>query len=359
MSRPTTRAAVSAISTLSGWASMVRSIDVPPVLMLPVSASLTKTPASGHRIGREALALEDLLGVLVELDPGEDLLVADAAAGVRVRDLDQLADRPLAVAGDAGGDALRDRRDLAADHEAAVVAAGDEGLDDDVAAAALVAGLRPGGRGRRPRPAGPGDAAAVVAVQRLDDAREADAPGGADRVVLRVDDLRARHGQAGGVQEPVGELLVGRDVDRDAAGAAGHRGPDSLLVDALAQLDQAVPVEADERDVADRGLVEERLGGRAEGEALGEADQALQLRLVVEGERGVVGGDQVVDERDGLLAGLDPDLLLAVLEDDVVAAVLAGAARLAVADQRCRRGSAARARCAPPRGPPRCPRGGG
>ena len=44
-SRPTIRAAVSAISTLSGCASMVRSIEVPPVDMLPVRASLTQVPA--------------------------------------------------------------------------------------------------------------------------------------------------------------------------------------------------------------------------------------------------------------------------------------------------------------------------
>ena len=46
-SSPTTRAAISAISTLSGWASSVRSIDVPPVDMLPVSASLTRSPFGG------------------------------------------------------------------------------------------------------------------------------------------------------------------------------------------------------------------------------------------------------------------------------------------------------------------------
>ena len=47
MSSPTTRAAVSAISMLSGWASIVRSIEVPPVDMLPVRASFTNAPASG------------------------------------------------------------------------------------------------------------------------------------------------------------------------------------------------------------------------------------------------------------------------------------------------------------------------
>ena len=44
-SRPTICAAVSAISTLSGCASIVRSIEVPPVDMLPVSASLTRVPS--------------------------------------------------------------------------------------------------------------------------------------------------------------------------------------------------------------------------------------------------------------------------------------------------------------------------
>jgi hypothetical protein len=50
-SRPTTWAAVSAISTLSGWASIVLSIEVPPVDMLPVSASLTQAPSGGTSSG--------------------------------------------------------------------------------------------------------------------------------------------------------------------------------------------------------------------------------------------------------------------------------------------------------------------
>ena len=46
-SRPTIWAAVSAISMLSGWASIVRSIEVPPVDMLPVRASLIHVPSGG------------------------------------------------------------------------------------------------------------------------------------------------------------------------------------------------------------------------------------------------------------------------------------------------------------------------
>ena len=47
MSRPTIRAASSAISTFSGCASKVRSMEMPPVDMLPVRASLTISPFSG------------------------------------------------------------------------------------------------------------------------------------------------------------------------------------------------------------------------------------------------------------------------------------------------------------------------
>ncbi len=47
MSSPIIRAASSAISTFSGWASKVRSMEMPPVDMLPVSASFTVSPSAG------------------------------------------------------------------------------------------------------------------------------------------------------------------------------------------------------------------------------------------------------------------------------------------------------------------------
>ena len=268
MSRPTTRAAVSAISTLSGWASSVRSMDVPPVDMLPVSASLTKAPSGGTSSGVRPWAREDRLGVRIEPDAGEDLLVADAPARVGVGDVHELADRVLAVAGDAGRHAFGDRRELAADHEAAVVAAGDVRLHDHVAAAALAQRLGPGGADGGLVPQVQRDAPAVVAVEGLDDARVAQAAGRGDGLVLGLHHLRARHREARGVEEAVGQLLVRRDVDGDAARAAGHRGADPLLVDALAELDEGVAVEAHVRDVAAGGLVDERLRGGSEGEPL-------------------------------------------------------------------------------------------
>jgi hypothetical protein len=46
-SRPVTWAASSAMSTFSSCASQVRSMEMPPVDMFPVAASLTKAPSSG------------------------------------------------------------------------------------------------------------------------------------------------------------------------------------------------------------------------------------------------------------------------------------------------------------------------
>ena len=176
------------------------------------------------------------------------------------------------------------------------------------------------------------DAAAVVAVERLDHAREAEPLGGRDRRLLVVDDVGARDRQAGRVEEPVGQALVGRDVDPDRRGQRGHRRPDPLLVDAVPELDQRVAVEADERDVAADRLVDERLRRRPERLPLGEADEPLHLRREVEEEVGIVGRDEVVDQGDRHPAGLEPDRLLAVLVDAVVLADRPGRARLAVAD---------------------------
>ncbi len=176
------------------------------------------------------------------------------------------------------------------------------------------------------------DAAAVVAVERLDHAREAEPLGDRHGRLLVVDDVGARDGQAGRIEEPVGQALVGRHVDPDRRGQRRHRRPDALLVDAVPELDQRVAVEPDERDVAADRLVDERLGGRPERLPLGEADEPLHLRREVEEVVGIVGRDQVIDQRDRHPAGLQPDGLLAVLVDAVVLADRPGRPRLAVAD---------------------------
>ena len=211
-SRPTTRAASSAISTLSGWASNVRSMEMPPVDMFPVSASLTITPGVGHGVHGQALGRDERHGRIVDLDPGEHLLVPDAAARVGVGRLDQLGDRALPVADHVRRHPLGDGGDPPADDQEPVVVAGDEALDLQVAAAGLrlgrvEAGLQLGVVGEVEH-----HAAAVVAVQRLDDHRVADPPGHPQGAAQRAHRVALGHRQPGGAQQLVGEVLVAGDV---------------------------------------------------------------------------------------------------------------------------------------------------
>ena len=166
-SRPTTRAASSAISTLSGCASRVRSIEMPPVDMFPVSVSFTWTPSGGTSVMREALLADQLDRGVVHLDPGQHLLVADAAARVGVGLVDQLAHGADAVADDVRRHPLGQGDHPPADDEDPVVLAGDERLDHDPAAPGLL--LRGGERGADVVGVLQVEhhAAAVVAVQRL------------------------------------------------------------------------------------------------------------------------------------------------------------------------------------------------
>ena len=230
----------------------------------------------------EALRPQERLGRLVEGDPGEHLLVADAPSRIGVGGVHELADRVLPVAHDRRGDPFGDRREATADDEHAVVVAVDVRLDDDVARPALAQRARERGPDRLLGPEVEVHAPAVVSVERLDHAREAELLRGRDRLVFRAHHLGARDGQAGRVEEPVREALVGRDVDADGRRPRGHRRPDPLLVDALAELDERVPVEPDVRDVAAHRLVDEGLGGRPERAPLGQPDEPLQLRQQIE-----------------------------------------------------------------------------
>ena len=207
--------------------------------MLPVSASLTNAPAGGTSSGvkpwpaRTASAFaSSLMRVRTFSCPmprrGSALVISTSSRTVR-------SPSPVTLAGTRSATAAS----RAADHEAAVVAAGDVRLHDHVAAAALAQRLGPRGADGGLVPQVQRDAPAVVAVERLDDARVAQAAGRGDGLVLGLHHLRARHREARRIEEAVGQLLVRRDVHRDAARPAGHRGADPLLVDALAELDEA------------------------------------------------------------------------------------------------------------------------
>src|SRR5919198_6236697 len=102
--------------------------------------------------------------------------MADPASGIGVGDVHELADCALAVTGDAGGDASRDGCQFPANHEAPVVVAGDVCLDDDVARPALLQGVGKGGPNGLLGAQVEMHSTAMIAVERLEDARVSEAP---------------------------------------------------------------------------------------------------------------------------------------------------------------------------------------
>ena len=99
----------------------------------------------GHVVQRVALRTHKIRGRRVHGDPGQHLLVPDTATRVGVGDVDQLGHRVLAVADDVGRHPLGDGLHPAAHDQAAVVAAGDEGLHHHAAPAGLALGDVEGG----------------------------------------------------------------------------------------------------------------------------------------------------------------------------------------------------------------------
>ena len=172
-------------------------------------------------------------------------------------------------------------------------------------------------------------APAVVPVEGLGHHRVSDPRGRSGGVGLGLHNFAFWHGEPGGRQQGGGQLLVAGDVDGQRRGLRGDGCPDPFLVHALAELDQRLLVEADVGDIALDRLVDQGLGGGAEGGPFGEPHQALHLGQEVEGRLGL---DQVVDQTDRQPAGGESHVLLDVAVDDVVDARLAGAAGFAPRD---------------------------
>ena len=228
---------------------------------------------------------------------------------------------------------LGDGDDLVVDDEDAVVVAGDEGLDDDARRERLSA--QRAGEGGADGLLGAEvelDAAAVVAVERLDDARVAEPLRGGDRRRPRSSTTSAR-----GTGSPASSSrrlvrLLSRRRRRRCRTSASHGRPDPLLVGAVAELDERVAVEADERDVA---AAASSMSAWVEGPKASRSASRMSRSSSgheVEERAGSSGATRWLTSATAILPGLEPDALLAVLVDDVVLAALAGAAGLAVAD---------------------------
>ena len=115
------------------------------------------------------------------------------------------------------------------------------------------------------------DAAAVVAVERLDHHRDSRcARAAAHRVVLASAPARWRGtGRPRSARIRLVSSLSRGELDRDVRRAAGDRRLDPLLVPAVAELDQALLVEPDPGDVALLGRAHQRRGARARARGAG------------------------------------------------------------------------------------------
>ena len=166
--------------------------------------------------------------------------------------------------------------------------------------------------------------------------------------------------QSGRVEEAVRQALVARDVDGDARRSSRSSSPGSAAGGRPGRAGRASGGRAG--CTGCRGWLPRRGSpgstgpeGRRSASRMRRSSSAMKSSW-----RSLVARrDEVVDERDRDLAGLDADGLLAVLVDDVVAAVLAGACGSCRGGRRCRRGSGARGRCARRCGRPTCPRAAG
>src|SRR4029450_6931820 len=140
----------------------------------------------------EPLSRNEVNGSLIDLDPGQHLLMAYATAGIGIGLRHQLTDRQHAVPNDVGRHPLGNGRDLAVDHQTSVVASRYIGLDDHQAIAGLRLGDVEGLTYIRIIAQIEHDSAAVVAVEWLEYHGIPDAVGQSHSVVEGTDRLRER-----------------------------------------------------------------------------------------------------------------------------------------------------------------------
>ena len=280
-----------------------------------------------HAVAGQALAFEFDAGGGVDADERQRVQFGGATARVGV-DLavDQFLHRRLAVAGNGDQIAAVGGDQLAADDQQAMFDARDGALDQHAGAFVNGDGVGPGdffAGGQVDE-----DTAAVVAVGRLDADRDADVLGGVPGVVGAVDLAAFGHRHADRGDQFLGQVLVARDGFGNGAGLVGFGRPDAAHRGAVAELDQVAVVEqADGRDVAVIGGIDDGGGGGAEVFAVDLAAQGIDDFRDIEGL--VLDGGQ--DQRDALFEGDARDVVLPVADGQFVDTALRGLAGAAEA----------------------------
>ena len=270
---------------------------------------------------RVALVGQAAVGLRIEFETRQHLLVADAASRIVVRDLDEFGHRVRAIADDVPRHALGRRDQPSIDHEQPIVAPGDERLDDHGTArlarlAECLAHMRAVFQIER-------NTAAVIAVVGFHHDRKAELLRRERCLFLGVDQSLLWNRQAEISENAIGLLLVGSDLDRDVARLARDRRLDAALIARVPELNQALMIEADDRDVALFRRAHQRRRARPQRAALREADEVVALCFEVEVGRHRLGRLQLLGQQREQQQHAEPsrllrDFRLLVLIDDVV-----------------------------------------
>ncbi len=170
------------------------------------------------------------------------------------------------------------------------------------------------------------DAAPMIAVERLGDHRPPDLRRRRNGFLGGADQRSAWRGHARGGQERFRQMLVARGFDRDQRGVAGDRCAEYLLPAAPAKAEQALIVEATDRDVAPLRLRHQRGGGGPEPAPANQVLERRQLGLEIERTFSAFqaldalefDGQQAVHQPKRGRAGRRAHGLVAITEQDIV-----------------------------------------
>jgi hypothetical protein len=240
--------------------------------------------------------------------------VAFATSWILVHTFDQLAECVHAIADDQRWIASGGGDQLVADHQQAVVVAGNVALDEDFVAD--FKSDRVGGFDLLTRTQVDRDALALVAILRLDDDRSADLAGGGPGVLGAEHRPTSGYRNPGSMQQNLAQLLVLGDRFGDRAGTIGFRCLNPPLAAAPAELHHAALGQPAVGNVARHCRIDDGAGTGSQAHILVEFAQTVER--LVEFERLVVDGRAA--KVLGKFEGQSANRLFAVFDDHLVGA---------------------------------------
>ena len=256
-----------------------------------------------NAVGAQALAseLQHRGGVLVESDgvEREIFFFSSPRVGVDLK-LDQLRHVVHPIAHHAGGLAFVGRGHMVAHHQQAVFFAQDEALDQDLAAFGqgdVISRFNVLLFGKFER-----HTAGMVAVGGFDTHGQTDvlrrlpSRGGA------VHNAALRHGHAAHGEQLLGQVFVFGYAFGNGAGAVGFSGPNAPLLLAMAQLNQVAIIEANGRNAALAGGIDNAGGAGADAQAVHQVFEAVDFGNHIEGAVFDGGQNQVARGLQGAAA---------------------------------------------------------